>query len=79
MGQSGACAADRIDLLRGRLQFALLPSAEELASGSVRCVKSNTAATAMENVHIDSKSSGKKGNTEVEGAGAEIEDPWEAR
>jgi ribonuclease R len=69
MGQRVHVLLDRIDRQQRRLQFALLPSAEELAggSGSVRRSKSfttGTAATASgERPHSSPKRSGKKGKT----------------
>jgi ribonuclease R len=64
MGQRVHVLLDRIDRQQRRLQFALLPSEEELASASRSLRKSKTAATASgERPHSSPKRSGKKGKT----------------
>jgi ribonuclease R len=69
MGQRVHVLLDRIDRQQRRLQFALLPSAAELASapGSLRRSKSFTTGTAAtvsgERPHSSPKRSGKKGKT----------------
>jgi ribonuclease R len=64
MGQRVHVLLDRIDRQQRRLQFALLPSAEELASAPRSLRKSKTAASASgERPHSSPKRSGKKGKT----------------
>jgi ribonuclease R len=65
MGQRVHVLLDRIDRQQRRLQFALLPSAEEeLASAPRSLRRSKTAATASgERPHSSPKRSGKKGKT----------------
>jgi ribonuclease R len=63
MGQRVHVLLDRIDRQQRRLQFALLPSEEELANAP-RLRRSKTAATASgERPHSSPKRSGKKGKT----------------
>jgi ribonuclease R len=64
MGQRVHVLLDRIDRQQRRLQFALLPSAEELESALRSLRRSKTAATASgERPHSSPKRSGKKGKT----------------
>ena len=64
MGQRVHVLLDRIDRQQRRLQFALLPSAEEVASVPRSLRRSKTAATASgERPHSSPKRSGKKGKT----------------
>jgi ribonuclease R len=64
MGQLVHVLLDRIDRQQRRLQFALLPSAEELESAPRSLRRSKTAATASgERPHSSPKRSGKKGKT----------------
>jgi ribonuclease R len=64
MGQRVHVLLDRIDRQQRRLQFALLPSAEELASAPRSLRRSKTAASASgERPHSSPKRSGKKGKT----------------
>jgi ribonuclease R len=64
MGQRVHVLLDRIDRQQRRLQFALLPSAEELASASRSLRRSKTVSTASgERPHSSPKRSGKKGKT----------------
>jgi ribonuclease R len=64
MGQRVHVLLDRIDRQQRRLQFALLPSAEELASAPGSLRRSKTAASASgERPHSSPKRSGKKGKT----------------
>jgi len=64
MGQRVHVLLDRIDRQQRRLQFALVPSAEELESASRPLSRSKTAATASgERPHSSPKRSGKKGKT----------------
>jgi ribonuclease R len=64
MGQRVHVLLDRIDRQQRRLQFALLPSEEELAGAPRSLRRSNTAATASgERPHSSPKRSGKKKKT----------------
>jgi ribonuclease R len=64
MGQRVHVLLDRIDRQQRRLQFALLPSEEELASGPRSLRKSKTAASSGgERPHSSPKRTGKKGKT----------------
>jgi ribonuclease R len=64
MGQRVHVLLDRIDRQQRRLQFALLPSEEELASSLRSVRRSKTAATASgERPHSSPKRTGKKGKT----------------
>ncbi len=64
MGQRVHVLLDRIDRQQRRLQFALLPSEEEMASAPRSLRRSNTAATASgERPHSSPNRSGKKGKT----------------
>jgi ribonuclease R len=64
MGQRVHVLLDRIDRQQRRLQFALLPSAEELDSAPRSLRRSKTAATASrERPHSSPKRSGKRGKT----------------
>jgi ribonuclease R len=64
MGQRVHVLLDRIDRQQRRLQFALLPSSEELESAPRSLRKSKTAASASgERPHSSPKRSGKKGKT----------------
>jgi ribonuclease R len=64
MGQRVHVLLDRIDRQQRRLQFALLPSEEELAGAPRPLRRSKTAATASgERPHSSPKRSGKKGKT----------------
>jgi ribonuclease R len=64
MGQRVHVLLDRIDRQQRRLQFALLPSEEELASAPGSSRRSKTAATASgERPHSSPKRSGKRGKT----------------
>jgi ribonuclease R len=62
MGQRVHVLLDRIDRQQRRLQFALLPSGEELANGPRALRKSKTAASSSgERPHSSPKRSGKPG------------------
>jgi ribonuclease R len=64
MGQRVHVLLDRIDRQQRRLQFALLPSEEEMASAPRSLRRSKTAATASgERPHSSPNRSGKKGKT----------------
>ena len=64
MGQRVHVLLDRIDRQQRRLQFALLPSAEELASAPRSLRRSKTAASSSgERPHSSPKRTGKKGKT----------------
>ncbi len=64
MGQRVHVLLDRIDRQQRRLQFALLPSEEELASAPRSLRRSKTAATSTgERPHSSPNRSGKKGKT----------------
>jgi ribonuclease R len=64
MGQRVHVLLDRIDRQQRRLQFALLPSEEELANAPRSLRKSKTAASASgERPHSSPNRSGKKGKT----------------
>jgi ribonuclease R len=64
MGQRVHVLLDRIDRQQRRLQFALLPSAEEVESATRSLRRSKTAASASgERPHSSPKRSGKKGKT----------------
>ncbi len=64
MGQRVHVLLDRIDRQQRRLQFALLPSEEDLAARPARAKKSKTAATPNgERPHSSPNRSGKKGRT----------------
>jgi ribonuclease R len=64
MGQRVHVLLDRIDRQQRRLQFALLPSVEEVESATRSLRRSKTAATASgERPHSSPKRSGKKGKT----------------
>jgi ribonuclease R len=64
MGQRVSVLLDRIDRQQRRLQFALLPSKEELAGASRSVRRSKTAASeTAERPHSSPKRSGKKGKT----------------
>jgi ribonuclease R len=64
MGQRVHVLLDRIDRQQRRLQFALLPSEEELASAPRSLRRSKTAASASgERPHSSPNRSGKKGKT----------------
>jgi ribonuclease R len=64
MGQRVHVLLDRIDRQQRRLQFALLPSEEELVSAPRSLRRSKTAATSTgERPHSSPKGSGKKGKT----------------
>jgi ribonuclease R len=64
MGQRVHVLLDRIDRQQRRLQFALLPSEEELASAPRSLRRSKTAATSSgERPHASPNRSGKKGKT----------------
>jgi ribonuclease R len=64
MGQRVHVLLDRIDRQQRRLQFALLPSEEELANAPRSLRRSKTAATASgERPHSSPNRSGKKGKT----------------
>jgi ribonuclease R len=64
MGQRVHVLLDRIDRQQRRLQFALLPSQEEMANGPRALRKSKTAATENgERPHSSPKRSGKPGKT----------------
>jgi ribonuclease R len=64
MGQRVHVLLDRIDRQQRRLQFALLPSEEEMANAPRSMRRSKTAASASgERPHSSPKRSGKKGKT----------------
>jgi ribonuclease R len=64
MGQRVHVLLDRIDRQQRRLQFALLPSEEEMATAPRSLRRSKTAATASgERPHSSPNRSGKKGKT----------------
>jgi ribonuclease R len=64
MGQRVHVLLDRIDRQQRRLQFALLPSEEDLASAPRSLRRSKTAATSTgERPHSSPKRAGKKGKT----------------
>jgi ribonuclease R len=64
MGQRVHVLLDRIDRQQRRLQFALLPSEEEMANASTSSRRSKTAATSTgERPHSSPKRSGKPGKT----------------
>ena len=72
MGQRVHVLLDRIDRQQRRLQFALLPSEEELASAPRSLRRSKTAAVCeRRTAAFESEPLGQEGEDEVQGAGAE--------